>query len=84
VNLLGGDIYIINKNAETLVYASKDRGLEINTVETEYILLYCQQNIGQYYDIKTAKRSFINVGQIKYLGTTVTNQYMIRRKLRGD
>jgi hypothetical protein len=35
-------------------------------------------------DIKTANRSFDNVAQFRYLGTTVRNQHLSRRKLRGD
>jgi hypothetical protein len=38
------------------------------------MLLSRHQKAGQNHDIKTAKGSFENVAQFKYLGTTVTNQ----------
>jgi hypothetical protein len=33
--------------------------------------------VGQYHNIKIAKRSFENVAQFKYLGMTVTNQNFV-------
>jgi hypothetical protein len=38
VNLLGDNIDTIKKNKETLIYASKEVGLEINVEKTKYIL----------------------------------------------
>jgi hypothetical protein len=53
-------------------------GLEINIEKTKYMLLSHRQNVGQNRDIKIANRSFENVSQFKYLGTTVTNQNLIQ------
>jgi hypothetical protein len=55
----------------------KEVGLEINVDETKYMLLSRHQNVGQNWDIKIVNRSFENVSQFKYLGTTVTNQNLI-------
>jgi hypothetical protein len=41
-----------------------------------------QQNVGQNRDIKIAHRSFENVSQFKYLGTTVTNQNFIQEEIK--
>jgi hypothetical protein len=71
INLLGDNIDTIKKNTETLIDANKEVGLEINVEQTKYMLLSRRQNVGQNRDIKIANRSFENVSQFKYLGTTV-------------
>jgi hypothetical protein len=47
VNLLGDNRDIIKKNMETLIEASKEDGLEVNTEKIMYMLLYRHQNAGQ-------------------------------------
>jgi hypothetical protein len=43
------------------------------------------QNTGDNRDIKIANRSFENVSLFKYLGTTVTNQNLIKEEIKkGD
>jgi hypothetical protein len=61
VNLLGDNIDTIEKNNETLIYASKEVGLEISIEKTKYMLLSRHQNAGQNRDIEIAKRSFESV-----------------------
>jgi hypothetical protein len=46
------------------------------------MLLSRRQNAGQNRDIKIANRSFGNVAQLKYLGTTVANQNLIKEKIK--
>jgi hypothetical protein len=61
VNLLGDDTAIVKKNTETLIDASKEVGLEVNTEKTKYMLLSRHQNARQNDDIKIADRCFENV-----------------------
>jgi hypothetical protein len=82
VNLLGDIIDTIKKNTETLIDASKEVGLEINVEKTKYMFLSRHQNAGQNRDIKIANRSFENVSQFKYLGTTVTNKNSIQEEVK--
>jgi hypothetical protein len=46
VNLLGDDIDTINSNTETVIDASKEVGIEVNTEKTKY-MLSCDQNADQ-------------------------------------
>jgi hypothetical protein len=66
VTLLGNNLNTRKKNTHTLISDSKEVGLEVNTEESEYMLLSRHQNAGQIHDIKIANRSFENVAQFKY------------------
>jgi hypothetical protein len=46
------------------------------------MLLSRHQSVGRNRDIKIANRSFENVSQFKYLGTTVTNQNLIQEEIK--
>jgi hypothetical protein len=82
VNLLGNNIRTIKRNIETLIDASKEVGLEMNVEKTKYLLLSHHQNVGQNQEITIANLSFENVLQAKYLGTTVTYQYLIQEEIK--
>jgi hypothetical protein len=38
VNIFGGSVHTVNKNAEALVFASKETGLEVNADKTKYMV----------------------------------------------
>jgi hypothetical protein len=82
VNLLGDNIDAINRNTETLIYVSKEVGLEVNVEKTKCMLVFRDQNSGQNQDIKIRNKSFVNVSQFKYLGTAVTNQNFILEEIK--
>jgi hypothetical protein len=46
------------------------------------MLVSRDQNAGQSREIKIGNRSFENVSQFKYLGTTVTNQNLIQEEIK--
>jgi hypothetical protein len=50
--------------------------------KTKYMLLYGYQNTDKNHDKKIANRSFENVSQFKYLGTTVMNQNLIQEEIK--
>jgi hypothetical protein len=71
---LGDNIDTIKKNTGTLIGASKEVGLEVNTEKTEYMSLPHHQNAGQNHNIKIGDRSFENVAQFEYLLTTIQSR----------
>jgi hypothetical protein len=82
VNLLGDGIDTTKKNTETLIDASKEVGLEVNTEKAKYMLLSHHQNAGQNHDMKIANRYLENVAKFRYLGTTITSQDLIQEEIK--
>jgi sorting nexin-29 len=69
VNIVGGSIHSIKKNAKDLVIAIKEIGLEVNAEETKYMVMPRDQNAGQNHNIKIHNKSFERMEESKYLGT---------------
>jgi len=44
VNILGGSVHTVKDNAETLVIATKENGLEVNADKTKYMIMSEDQN----------------------------------------
>jgi sorting nexin-29 len=82
VNILGGIIHSAKKNADDLVIASKETGLEINNEKTKYMVMSRNQNGGQNH-IKIDSKSFERVEEFKYLGTTLTNRNSIHEEIKS-
>jgi hypothetical protein len=82
VNLLGGNIDTIKRNTQTLIDASKEIGLQVNTEKTKYMLLSRHQNAGQNHEINIDNRCFENVAQFRYLGTTITDQNLMQEEIK--
>jgi hypothetical protein len=74
VNIMGGSVHTIKENAEALVVASKENGLEINADKYKYLVMSRDQNAERSHHIKSDNSSFERMEQFKYLGTTLTNQ----------
>ena len=81
-NILGGSVYTVKKNAETLVAATKEIGLEVNADKTKYVIISRDQTAGRSHSMKFDNSSIERVEEFKYLGTL--NQNSFRKKLRAD
>jgi hypothetical protein len=82
--MLSGRVHTVKGNKKASLLGSKEIGLEVNSDKTKYMVMSRDQNAGQSHNIKTDNKSFKRVEELKYLGTTLTNQNSIRKKLRAD
>jgi len=83
VNILGESVHIIKENAEVLLVASKETGLDVTADKTRYIVMSRDQNAGRSRSMKTDNSSFERVEEFKYLGTTLTNQNSIQEEIKS-
>jgi hypothetical protein len=67
VILLGENINIIEKIAEDLLDASKEFGLEVNSVKSKYMFMSRHQPIVQRIYIRVGNTSFEKVANFRYL-----------------
>jgi hypothetical protein len=81
---LGENINIIKNNAETLLDAIKENGLEVNSEKTKYMFLSRLQTAGQSNYIRVDNKYFEKVAKFKYLGSTLTDQNEFMRKSGAD
>jgi len=84
INILGGSIRAVKENAEALVVATKETGLEVNADKTKYMVMSRDQNAGRPHSTKTDNSSLESVDEFKYLGTTLTNQNSIQEEIKSS
>jgi len=83
VNIFGGSIRAVKENAEALVVAAKEIGLEVNADKTKYMVMSRGQNAARTHSMKIDNSSFERVDEFKYLGTTLTNQNSIQEEIKS-
>ena len=83
VNILGGSIHMVEENAEALVVATKEIGLEVNADKIKYMIMSQDQNTGRSHSMKNDNSSIERVEEFKYLGTTLTNKNYIQEEIKS-
>jgi len=83
VNIMGGSVHTINENAEALVDASKETGLQVNADKTKYMVMSRDQTAGRSHKMQIDISSSERVEESKYLETTLTDQYSIQEEVKS-
>ena len=81
VNILGGTIHTLKENAEALVAATREIGLEVNADKTKYMVMSRDQNAGRIHSVRIDNSTFERVEE--YLGTNLTNQNSIAEEIKS-
>ena len=68
VNILGGSIHTLKENAEALVTANREIGLEISADKTKNMVMSRDQNAGRNYSVRVNNSTFERVEEFIYLG----------------
>ena len=83
VNILGGSLHTVKENAEALVDATKENGLEVNADKSKYMVMSREQMAGLSHTMKFDNSSIERVEEFKYLGKTLTNQNSIQKEIKS-
>ena len=81
VNIQAGSMHTLKENAEALVAATREIGLEVSADKTKYMVMSRDQNAGRIQSVKIDNSTFKRVEGFKYLGTTLTNQNSIAEEI---
>jgi len=65
VNILGGSIHTVKENAEALVAATREIGLEVSADKTKCMVMSRDQNAGQNHSVRTDNSTFERVEDFK-------------------
>jgi hypothetical protein len=82
--MLGGSVYTIEKNTEALVVGSRETELEINANIAKNMVMSRDEYAGRSRNIKTDHSSLEWAEELMYLGTTLMNTILLRKKIRAD
>jgi len=69
VNILRGSVHTVKENAEALVVACKEIGLEVHADKSQYMVMSRDQNARRSHSTKIDNSSFETAEQFIYLGT---------------
>jgi len=64
INILGGSIHTLKENAEALVAAAREIGLEISADKTKYMVMSQDQNAGQNHSVRIDNKYLREGGRV--------------------
>ena len=73
----------VQENAEALVAATREIGLEVSADKTKYMVMSRDQNAGRIQRLRIDNSNFERMEEFKYLGTAVTNQNSIAEDIKS-
>ena len=68
-----GSIHTLKENADALVDAAREIGLEVSADKTKYMVMSRDQNAGRIHSVRMDNSTFERVEEFKYLGTNLTH-----------
>jgi uncharacterized 2Fe-2S/4Fe-4S cluster protein (DUF4445 family) len=68
----------VKGNSEAIEVATKEIGLEVNSDKIKYMVMSQDQKARRGHSVKIDNSSIERVGEVKYLGTTLTDQNSIQ------
>ena len=83
VNILGGSIHTLKVNAEALVAAAREIGLQISVDKTKYMVMFRDQHAGRIQSVRIDNSTLEKVEEFKYFRTTLTNQNSILEEIKS-
>jgi hypothetical protein len=81
--LMPGSVHTVKENAEALVVATEETGLEVNADKTKYMVVSQDRNAGRGHSVKIDNSSIERVEEFKYLGMALTDQNSIQEEIKS-
>ena len=76
-------MHTLKENAEALVAATREIGLEVNADKTKNMVMSRDQNAGRIHSVRIDNSTFETVEEFKFLGTNLTNQNSIAEEIKS-
>jgi len=83
VNILEGSIHILKENAEAVVAAIRETGLDVSADKTKHMVMSRDQNAGRIQSVRIDNSTFESVEGFEYLGTNLTNRNSIAEEIKS-
>jgi len=76
-------LHTLKENAEASVPATWEIGLEVSADKSKYMVMSRDQNTGRNHSVRIDNSTFERLEELKYLGTTLTNQNSIPEEIKS-